>query len=120
MPFRFEEAVTPKGDPLLLLQISARVTLADAEHLEKRLGPGGPNHKWLILAPCEKGTEFDAAARKHFAVVAHNRYYRAIAPVVTSPITRAAINMIIRLIGDVPNVRLFSDEPAALAWLDAF
>jgi hypothetical protein len=118
MPFRFEEKTTPKGAPLLVVHASGHIPFEDAERLANLMAPGGPNHKWFCLTLTEKGVEYAPAARKHFSTM--KNYYRALATVVTSPIVRAAINMMMRLTGGAPNFRMFSAEAEALAWLDAF
>ena len=115
MPFVFEEAVTPQGKPLLRVHARDEVSLADAEGLGARLD--GPNRRWLVLSVVDKGTEYAPAARKYFPNLQHK--YGALAAVVTSPIVRAAINMMMRLTGQAPNLRLFTTEEEALASLDA-
>ncbi|WAS93486.1 DUF7793 family protein [Nannocystis punicea] len=117
MPFLFEEATTPQGKPLLRILARGEVTLADAEALGARIEPGARNHRWRILSVVEKGTEYSSAARKYFPNL--QPMYGAIAVFVTSPIVRAAINMMMRLTGQAPNLRLFSTEEEGLAWLDA-
>ena len=117
MPFRYEEKTTPKGAPLLVVHASGHVSFADAEELGNRLVAKSPNHRWLVLTLTEKGLEYAPAARKHFQTMKDD--YGSLATVVTSPIVRAAINMMMRLFGGAPNFRMFSDEAEALTWLDA-
>jgi hypothetical protein len=118
MPFRYEESRTPKGSPLLVVHASGHVSLADAEVLGVRTAPGGPNHGWRIITHAAKGIEYAPAARKYFPSM--NGNYFALATVVTSPIVRAAINMMMRLTGQATDLKMFSTEAEALAWLDAF
>lgn len=119
MPFRYEEAKTPKGAPLLLIYAAGEVSLEDAQSLGALIGPDGPNHRWRVLSIVEKGTEYSHAARKYFPSL-NQQHYGALAAVVTSPVVRAAINMMMRLSGQAPDLRLFSSEDEALAWLDSF
>lgn len=116
MPFLYEEATTPQGKPLLRITARGEVTLADAESLGARIEEGAPNHRWRILSVVEKGTEYSAGARKYFPTLQPK--YGAIAVVVTSAIVRAAINMMMRLTGQAPNLHLFTTEAEGLAWLD--
>ncbi|MDC0722277.1 STAS/SEC14 domain-containing protein [Nannocystis bainbridge] len=116
MPFVFAEATTPQGKPLLRIHVRDEVTITDAEALGARIEDDGPNHRWRILSVVEKGTEYSPAARRYFPNLQPK--YGAIAVAVTSPIVRAAINMMMRLTGQAPNLRLFSSEAEALAWLD--
>lgn len=118
MPFRYEEKTTPKGAPLLVVHAGGHVSGEDAEHLAGLFAPGGRNHRWLLLTLAEKGVEYAPAARKVFPRMKQD--YKALATVVTSPIVRAAINMMMRLTGGAPNFRMFSSEAEALTWLDGF
>lgn len=118
MPFRFVESTTPKGSPLLEIHASGHVPLADAEAFGARVAPGGPNHRWRVLLRTQKGLDYEPAARRFFPTTQGN--YRAIATLVTNPIVRAAINMMIRVSGGARDFRLFSAEAEALAWLDSF
>jgi hypothetical protein len=116
MPFRYEEKKTPKGAPLLVVHAAGHISFPDAEELGKRLSTG-PNHRWLVLTLADKSVDYAPAARKHFQTMKDD--YGALATVVTSPIVRAAINMMMRLFGGAPNFRMFSAEAEALIWLDA-
>lgn len=116
MPFEFVEATTPGGKKLLRVHARGEVTLVDAEALGARLQPGARNHLWRILSVVEKGTEYASSARKYFPTL-HGKY-GAMAVVLTSPIVRAAINMMVRLTGQAPQFRMFTGEAEALAWLD--
>jgi len=117
MPFAFVESKTPKGSPLLEIHSSGQVALADAEAFGARVEPDGPNHRWRVLLRTEKGIEYEPAARRYFPTTQGK--YLAIATIVTNPIVRAAINMMIRLSGGARDFRLFSAEAEALAWLDS-
>jgi hypothetical protein len=117
MPFRFEEATTPGGAPMLKLITTGRVELADAEAFGARVAAGGPNHRWRVLIIAEKDVEYSPASRKYFPTT--QGLYLGIATVVQSAIVRAAINMMIRLSGGARDFRIFSDQAAALEWLDS-
>lgn len=116
MPFRFEDSRTPQGRPCLIIHISGLVELADAEALAARFAPGGPYHKQLGLGLVEKGTEFSSDARRSLPGMFPN--YRAIASVVTSPIVRATINLMLRLGKRDSNYRMFATRDEAMTWLD--
>lgn len=118
MPFRYQENTTPRGFPLLTVHASGHISLADAEEMGARIAPGGPNHRWRIITYAEKGLEYAPAARKYFPNM--NSNFLALATVVTSPIIRAAINMMMRLTGQSAGLRMFSDDAEALAWLDSY
>jgi hypothetical protein len=118
MPFRYQETKTPKGSPLLVVHASGHISLADAEEMGALMAPGAANHRWRILTRTEKGVEYAPAARKYFPSMKGNYY--ALATLVTSPIVRAAINMMMRLTGQAQDLKMFSDEAEALAWLDTF
>jgi hypothetical protein len=47
-----------------------------------------------------------------------NSNYYALATLVTSPIVRAAINMMMRLTGQGASLKMFSEVSEALTWLD--
>lgn len=118
MPFHFEDMKTPAGKPCLLIRASGVVELADAQALEALMVPGARHHRGLVLAIVDKSTEYRPAARKHFATLQDK--YGATSVVVTSPIVRAAINLMMRLTGQARAFRMFSTEAEALAWLDAW
>jgi hypothetical protein len=118
MPFRYQESTTPRGSPLLEIHATGHISLADAEEMGAMIAPGGANHRWRLLTYAEKGVEYAPAARKYFPSM--NSNYFALATLVTSPIVRAAINIMMRLTGQVPDVKMFSDAAEALAWLDTY
>lgn len=115
MPYIFEDAKAPSGAPLLRVRTSGRISLEDAEDLGRRVTQGGRVDR-LILIFMEKGTEWSPEARKYFPNMANT--FRRCAAVVTNPIVRSAINLMVRLIGESGVFRIFADEGAALAWLD--
>lgn len=118
MPFSYQETKTPKGCPLLVVHASAHISLTDAETLGAMIAPGGPNHRWRVITYAAKGVEYAPAARKYFPNM--STHYFALATLVTSPIARAAINMMMRLTGQTHALKMFSDEAEALAWLDSY
>lgn len=118
MPFRFEDSKTPAGKPCLLIHASGSVELADAKALEAMIVPGGRYHGGLVLSLVDKSTEYKPDARKYFAKLPDK--YGAMGVVVTSPIVRAAINLIMRLTGQARAFKMFSTETEAFAWLDAW
>jgi len=116
MPIECESATTAKGTPYLRTNVFARVTLADAQQMEVFLLPGQPLHGGPVFSVVAKATEYDPDARKFFVTLSDK--YGALAAVVTSPIVRAAINLMLRLNGSVGAVRMFTNEDEALAWLE--
>lgn len=117
MPFTFGEITTPGGRRCLLVEVSGPVSLADAQAMERHLLPGSAHHGGLVLSRVAKGTEYSPEARKFFPSLQSK--YRALGTVVTSSIVRAAINLMIRLTPQTGGeVRMFTTEAEALAWLD--
>lgn len=117
MPFRFEDGTTPAGRPCLLVDVSGHVSLADAESLGAHVQPGARYHNQRVLTRVARGTEYSPESRKYFPTM--NDKYVALAAVVTSPIVRAAINLMVRLTRNANRFRMFNDEAEAMAWLDA-
>lgn len=116
MPYRYEDATTPKGAPYLRVTATGHISFRDVDEFNGRLKPGQRYHGGLVLTRLEKGAEFSIEARKHMANMDGN--FRRIAAVVTSPLVRAAVNMMVRIFGTTHNFVMFSSEAAALAWLD--
>jgi hypothetical protein len=112
MPFRYEELVTPKGRPYVRVHVSGDIDLHDAEeYVAKFLGPYLRRH---VLSVVASGTEYTAKARKHLLAMNDAGPH---ATVTSSALVRAAINLMTRF-QDTPKYRVFTDEFAALAWLD--
>jgi hypothetical protein len=118
VPFRFEDSKTPAGKPCLVIRASGMVELEDAKALEALIVPGARHHRGLVLSIVDRSTEYKPAARKYFATTQDK--YGAMGVVVTSPIARAAINLMMRLTGQARAFRMFNTEAEALAWLDAW
>lgn len=79
----------------------------------KALGQG----KVLSLVDLREVESIDRPAREYF--MDQNADYRAVALVVGSPATKMLANFFMGLKrGPIP-VRMFTDEPAAVAWLQA-
>lgn len=117
MPFAFGEITTPRGRPCLLIETTEFVTLADAEALGRKLAPGSPFHGGIALSRVAKGSDFAPEARKFFPTL--QPHYRKLAAVVTNPLVRAMINLMIRLTpSNSGEARIFTSEAEALAWLD--
>lgn len=115
MPFEFEHVTTASGMRYLLITASGHVTIDDGKAMERYLLPGMPYHRGLVLSRVAKGTEYSPEVRKFFGTLQNT--YVALAAVVTSPIVRTAINMMLRFHGGQDPVRMFTDEAEALAWL---
>lgn len=115
MPFEFSDHTSPSGMFYMRIDASGEVHLEDAEALTHRLTLP-KYHLGKILSVVESGTDYKPKARKHFQ---HIRDFSALAAVVTSPILRTAINLMLRLMHDGAGVvRLFTSEAEALAWLE--
>jgi hypothetical protein len=118
MPFRFTETTSPSGLRYLVCDTEGKCDIEDGRALEAWLLPGKPYHGGCVLSRVAKGTEYSPEVRKFFPTL--NDKIIALAAVVTSPIVRAAINMMLRLIGSVNNpVRMFTTEEEAVAWLES-
>ena len=116
MPFQFQELTSPSGMHYLRVDASDHVGLADGKALEAQLLQphlrGG-----RVLSVVRKGTEYAPEVRKFFSTL--NDKFSLMAVVVTSPIVRAAINMMVRL--NKPEggaFRMFTSEQEAMAWLE--
>jgi hypothetical protein len=118
VPFVFEDMKTPAGKPCLLVRASGLIELEDARALEVLTVPGARHHRGLVLSIVDRSAEYKPAARKYFATLQDK--YGAMGVVVTSPIVRAAINLMMRLTGQARAFKMFPTEAEALAWLDAW
>ena len=95
--------------------VSIAATSLDAKALSTRLDEP-KYHLGKFLSVVQSGTDYKPKARKHFQEL---RDFSAIAAVVSSPILRTAINLMLRLMHDGAGiVRLFTSEQEALAWLE--
>jgi hypothetical protein len=117
MPFQFDEATTPNGLRYLVIDVSGWVDIADGHALQARLQPGQPHHRGFVLSRTTKGTEYSPEVRKFFREL--EGYFAAIGVVVTSPLVRAAINLMLRFSGNKGTVRMFTSEAEAVAWLES-
>jgi hypothetical protein len=117
MPFQFTELTSTTGMHYLRIDASDRVDLSDGKALEALLLQphlrGG-----RVLSVVRKGTEYAPEVRKFFPTL-HDKFSK-LAAVVTSPIVRAAINMMLRLTkAEGGTLRMFTSEQEALAWLES-
>jgi len=116
MPNAFSDRETDAGMSYLHVRTSGRVSLADVEALHEQLrrpSTALPKFLSVVLA----GTHYEAEARRH--MVGLDREFSAAAAVVTNPIVRAVVNLMVRM--QTPHsgpVRVFEDEASALAWLE--
>jgi hypothetical protein len=118
MPFQFEDLTSPTGMHYLRVDAWDRIDLADGHALEARLLQ--PNLRGgKVLSVARKGTEYVPEVRKFFPTLQDK--FSKLAAVVTSPIVRAAINMMIRLAQSPEGgtLRLFTSEHEAMAWLES-
>jgi hypothetical protein len=115
MPFEFSDHTSPSGMFYMRIDASGEVHFEDAKALTDRLELP-KYHLGKVLSVVESGTDYKPKARKHFQ---HIQKFSALAAVVTSPILRTAINLMLRLMHDGSGaVRLFTNEDEALAWLE--
>lgn len=118
MTFRFEDTTTPAGKPCLRLHVSGVITAADAEQYAASVEPGAKYHRMLTVSIVARDTQYSSAARRRFKALGQNVGPHA--SVVASPLARAGINLILRMLGRGDGIyRMFATEPEALAWLDA-
>lgn len=117
MPIQLEDGTTPAGHPCLIANASGYVTLADAQAMGALLEKGARYHLQRVLSGVAKGTEYSPEARKYFP--SFNPNVLALAAIVTSPLVRAAINLMFRLTGKGIRFRMFTTDAEAMAWLDS-
>jgi hypothetical protein len=118
MPFQYSEQFSKSGMRYLRVDGSGHVSLDDAKEFEAMIC----KPEWrdaLVLSVVAKGTDYSPESRRHFPTL--NDKLRAIAVVVTSPLVRTAINMMVRFgrAEDRAPMRLFTDEAEAIAWLES-
>jgi hypothetical protein len=117
MPFEFQELTSDNGVPYLRMEASGRIELADAKvfeaHLLRPSVRGG-----RVLSFAHHGTEYSVEARKFFPTLRDK--FSKMGVVVTSPIGRAAINVMLRLTysGEGGIIRMFASKQEAMAWLE--
>ena len=121
MPTLLSEIVTPAGHRALRSRATGVIDVADAAQLKEAVRAGGPNHGWPLLAIQESDSRFTVEGRQAF--VKFGESMPAVAVVVTSAPLRVMLNFVIRAsqatsTAASSNVRFFSTEPEALAWLD--
>lgn len=118
MPFQFQDVTTPSGLCYLLVDASDAVGIDDGRELEARLLPGQPHHDGYMLSRVARGTDYSPEVRKFFPTLEDK--YSALAVVVTSPIVRAGINIMLRIARAASGkVRMFTSDDEAVAWLTA-
>lgn len=117
MAVRYEESKTPRGNALLKMYVSGTCDLADARTMLDYIDVGKRYHHGLVAVFVAAGTEYTPDARKFFPKT--QGMHKAMASIVTSALVRAAINLMLRVSGGDRSFKMFSDEAAALTWLDA-
>jgi hypothetical protein len=117
MPFQFQELDTSSGMHYLRVDASDQIQLVDGEALAAHLlRPSMRDARALCIVA--KGTEYAPDVRKYFPTL--NDKFVKMASVVTNPIVRAAINMMVRLKPAAGGTfRMFSSEEEALTWLES-
>ena len=114
MPFEFSDQHFDNGELYLRIDVSGEVTLDDAKAMIAQMER--PEHRnGRALSVVAKGTVYTPEARKHFPKI--DPLYSCLAAVVTSPVVRAAINLMVRLTPQGRRFRMFKDERSALEWL---
>jgi hypothetical protein len=118
MPFTFGDINTPKGRRCLRIDSEGLCGLDDGQALQARLVPGQPHHFGLVFSRAAKTTEFSPELRRFFPTMGTDSYL-AMASVITSPVVRAAVKLLVRLTPrSAENFRVFGSDAEALAWLD--
>lgn len=118
MSLQIEEATTPGGLRYLQIDLAGHVDIDDGRAIEAWVLPGQPHHLGYLLPRVAKGTEYSPEVRKFFGTL--DDKCSAVAMVVTSPLVRAAVNLMLRYAsvqGEL--LRMFTSEDEALAWLDS-
>lgn len=115
MPLAFEELATPRGRPYVRVAVTGEFDLADAKQFVTRFGKDGPYFMKPSMSVVPRGTEYTSDARKHLQTMGDAG---PTATVTTSPLVRAAVNLMVRLSGRKNTLRMFGTEAEALAWLD--
>ena len=115
MPFQFSAQTFPSGIPYLRIDAHDHVELEHAQRLGVELER--PEYRGKALSVVQKGTIYTPKARKHFQTI--NESFSFLAVVVTSAVLRTATNLMMRLTHDGRGeIRMFTDEAEALAWLE--
>jgi hypothetical protein len=115
MPLAFQELVTPRGRPYVRVAVSGVFDLAEAEEYVERFSKTGPYHLKPSMSVVPRGTEYTTAARKQLLKMGDAG---PTATVTTSPLVRAAVNLMLRLAGKSGTLGMFATEAEAVAWLD--
>jgi hypothetical protein len=118
MPLRFSEATSPGGLRYLITDVGGHIDIEDGHAFATWLAPGQPHHRGYVLGRVAKGTEWSIAARKFLPNLQDK--YTALAVVVTNPLARAAVKLILRISGGMGGtIQLFEHEADAVAWLES-
>jgi hypothetical protein len=117
MPFQFQELTTSSGIHYLRVDVWAQVELTHGKELEAYLlRPSMRNGR--VLCVIAKGTEYSPDVRKFFPTL-NDKFFK-MAAVVTNPIVRAAINMMLRLKPVEGGIfRMCASEQDAVEWLES-
>jgi hypothetical protein len=117
MPLQITEAISPGGLRHVQIDLEGWIDLDDGLAIEAWVLPGQPHHLGYLLPRAAKGTEYSPEVRKLLATL--NDKCTAVAMVVTSPLVRAAVNLMMRYAGDQGDLlRMFTSETEAVAWLE--
>ena len=116
MPFDFSDQQSPNGMSYLRIDVAGPVGIEDAEGLEAQL-LRSEHDSGKVLSVVRKGVVYSLEFRKFVPSI--NDKYTSMAVVVTSPILRAVINLMLRLAPSTGGVvHMFSGETGALEWLE--
>jgi hypothetical protein len=117
MPFQLTRLQLPCGAPAASIAWQATIIGGeDATELLRQAQPGGDLHGLPLLVLTDKASSLSPEARAVFVNWPDGP--EGMAVVVTSAVMRVAINFILRVTRD-RRVRLFTEEPQAIRWLDA-
>lgn len=115
MPIEISERSYPSGETYLYVVSSGSFSVADAEALVARLDHPDFAGQAKVLSTTLKGTDYPLETRRFLFTDPFN--YRWMANVVTSPLVRASINMMLRLAPGQTRYKMFTDEDKAAQWL---
>ena len=116
MAFEFSDHTTDSGFAYLRMASAGHTRVEDVDEILRQLQMPGREHGMVLSVA--SGASQDSEARERFADL--TPHFNKMAVVVTRPIARAMINMMLRLNpSSRSKIRLFGTEAEGLAWLEA-
>jgi hypothetical protein len=118
MPVEMTVFTLPGGARCLRMVTAGHFSKEDADVVVKETNPGGALHGLPRLVLTQKQESISSEARGIFATRDEGSHSPWIAVVVTNPVVRVATNFMMRVNRSFSKVRLFTEEQAAIGWLD--